>query len=104
MTVNAAPSAASGRLTITTIRIRARLGQGRCRGGRHDQGGLDTAATFAQNMPRAAGPGNGMIVRHGQLVHFWGDIDDSAPEVKSVTKSMGGIALGLAIDDGKLSR
>lgn len=69
------------------------------------QGGLDTAATFAQNVP--AGPnsaaGSGMIVRHGQLVHSWGDIDDSDPEVKSVTKSMGGIALGLAIDDGLLA-
>ncbi len=64
------------------------------------QGGLDTAATFAQNVP--AGPnadsGNGMIVRHGQLVHFWGDIDERK-EVKSVTKSMGGIVFGLAIDD-----
>ena len=68
-----------------------------------DQAGLDAAATFAQNTPAGAGPGNGMIVRHGQLVHFWGDIDDSAPEVKSVTKSMGGIALGLAIDDAKLA-
>jgi CubicO group peptidase (beta-lactamase class C family) len=67
------------------------------------QAGLDTAATFAQNTPTGAGPGNGMIVRHGQLVHFWGDIDNSSPEVKSVTKSMGGIALGLAIDDGKLA-
>lgn len=70
-----------------------------------NQAGLDTAAAFAQNVP--AGPnadaGSGMIVRHGQLVHSWGDIDNPGLEVKSVTKSMGGIALGLAIDDGKLS-
>jgi CubicO group peptidase (beta-lactamase class C family) len=68
-----------------------------------DQAGLTAAAQFAQNTPPGAGPGNGMIVRHGQLVTSWGDIDDSTPEVKSVTKSMGGIALGLAIDDGKLA-
>lgn len=69
------------------------------------QAGLDTAATFAQNVPPGpnAKPGSGMIVRHGELVHSWGDIDDSSPEMKSVTKSMGGIALGLAIDDGKLA-
>jgi Beta-lactamase class C and other penicillin binding proteins len=67
------------------------------------QAGLDAAAAFAQATPAGAGPGNGMIVRHGQLVAFWGDIDDSIPEVKSVTKSMGGIALGLAIDDAKLA-
>jgi CubicO group peptidase (beta-lactamase class C family) len=68
-----------------------------------NQTGLDAAAAFAQATPAGAGPGNGMIVRHGQLVHFWGDIDDSDPEVKSVTKSMGGIALGLAIDDAKVA-
>ncbi|HKQ14974.1 MAG TPA: serine hydrolase [Steroidobacteraceae bacterium] len=71
------------------------------------QAGLDTAATFAQNVPDTVvkdpvipgkEPGNGMIVRHGQLVHFWGDIDEKL-EVKSVTKSMGGIVLGLAFDE-----
>ena len=43
-----------------------------------------------------------MIVRHGQLVHFWGDIDERL-EVKSVTKSMGGIVLGLALDENKVA-
>ncbi len=64
------------------------------------QGGLDEAADFAQQVPAGAkaDSGNGMIVRHGQLVHFWGDIDERK-EVKSVTKSMGGIVFGLAIDD-----
>jgi CubicO group peptidase (beta-lactamase class C family) len=66
------------------------------------QAGLDTAATVAQTVPAGVDPGAGMIVRGGQLVHSWGDIDDSDPEVKSVTKSMGGIALGLAIDDGRV--
>lgn len=65
--------------------------------------GLQDAADFAQRVPTGTvgGGGNGMIVRHGQLVHSWGDIDDATRDVKSVTKSMGGIALGLAIRDGK---
>ena len=46
--------------------------------------------------------GNGMIVRHGQLVHFWGDIDEKL-DVKSVTKSMGGVVLGLAIKENKVA-
>jgi CubicO group peptidase (beta-lactamase class C family) len=68
-----------------------------------DQARLTEAQTFATTVPTGATPGNGMIVRHGQLVHFWGDIDDPIPDVKSVTKSMGGIALGLAIDEGKVA-
>jgi CubicO group peptidase (beta-lactamase class C family) len=69
-----------------------------------DQGGLDTAADFAQDVPDGpnADSGNGMVVRHGRLVHFWGDIDERL-EVKSVTKSMGGIVLGLAIDEDKVA-
>ena len=43
-----------------------------------------------------------MIVRHGQLVHFWGDID-VRKEMKSVTKSMGGTVLGLALDESKVT-
>jgi CubicO group peptidase (beta-lactamase class C family) len=64
---------------------------------------LDDAEAFAKTVPAGAVEGNGMIVRRGQLVHFWGDIDNAQPDVKSVTKSMGGIALGLAIDDGLLA-
>ncbi len=68
------------------------------------QGGLDTAAAFAQDVPDGAGAdsGAGMIVRHGQLVHWWGEID-KRQQMKSVTKSMGGIVLGLAIDQSKLT-
>jgi len=74
------------------------------------QAGLDTAATFAQDIPAgninpnlpAPDPGSGMIVRHGQLVHSWGDID-ARQEMKSVTKSMGGIAFGLALDANKVT-
>jgi len=43
-----------------------------------------------------------MVVRHGQLVHLWGDIDQRL-EMKSVTKSMGGILLGLALDANKIA-
>jgi CubicO group peptidase (beta-lactamase class C family) len=66
------------------------------------QSGLDTAATVATTVPTGVNPGSGMIVRHGQLVHSWGDID-ARKEMKSVTKSMGGITLGLAIDEGKVT-
>lgn len=69
-----------------------------------DQGGLDNAAAFAQAIPpgniaqdTTVKSGSGMIVRHGQLAHSWGDIDEKF-DMKSVTKSMGGIVLGLALD------
>jgi CubicO group peptidase (beta-lactamase class C family) len=39
----------------------------------------------------------GMIVRHGRIVRSWGDID-ARYDMKSTTKSIGGIALGLAKD------
>ena len=73
------------------------------------QAGLDTAAAFAQAIPAAniapgttVDPGSGMIVRHGQLVHSWGDIDKKQ-DMKSVTKSMGGIVFGLALDANKVA-
>ena len=43
-----------------------------------------------------------MIVRHGQLVHLWGEIDKLF-EMKSVTKSMGGVVFGLALDANKVA-
>lgn len=61
---------------------------------------LDQAAAYASSAP--SGAGAGMIVRHGRLVHSWGDID-LRYDLKSTTKSIGGIALGLAIDDSLLS-
>jgi CubicO group peptidase (beta-lactamase class C family) len=74
------------------------------------QGGLDQAALFAQTVPdtvrdpgsTAKSTGSGMIVRHGQLVHSWGDIDKTR-EMKSVTKSMGGIMLLLALDENQVA-
>lgn len=74
-----------------------------------DQGGLDNAAAFAQAIPpgniaqnTTVKSGSGMIVRHGQLAHSWGDIDEKF-DMKSVTKSMGGIVLGLAVDASKVA-
>ncbi|MDY0064756.1 MAG: serine hydrolase [Steroidobacteraceae bacterium] len=52
----------------------------------------------AQAYAEAAG-GSGMIVRGGRLVHSWGNIDERFAS-QSATKSIGGMALGLAIDDG----
>jgi len=60
------------------------------------QGGLDAAEDVAVAVPTGVNAGSGMIVRHGQLVHLWGDIDQKL-DMKSVTKSMGGVVLGLAI-------
>jgi CubicO group peptidase (beta-lactamase class C family) len=67
-----------------------------------NQGGLDEATRVATTVPTGVNPGSGMIVRHGQLVHSWGDIDQRL-EVKSVTKSMGGVVLGLALAANKVT-
>lgn len=48
------------------------------------------------------GGGSGVIVRNGRLVYQWGDIDQRL-EVKSSTKSIGGMVLGLALDDNRLA-
>ncbi|MGH8179182.1 MAG: PKD domain-containing protein [Steroidobacter sp.] len=42
--------------------------------------------------------GSGLIARKGRLVYSWGDIDDRYP-MKSTTKSVAGIALGLALSE-----
>lgn len=63
---------------------------------------LDQAATYAQTGGTAVAGSAGMIVRKGRLVHSWGNIDTRF-DMKSTTKSIGGIALGLAIDDGTLA-
>jgi CubicO group peptidase (beta-lactamase class C family) len=47
------------------------------------------------------GGGSGFITRHGRVVYTWGDTG-ALYTVKSATKSIGGIALGLALDDGRL--
>jgi CubicO group peptidase (beta-lactamase class C family) len=47
------------------------------------------------------GGGSGLIVRRGRVVYSWGNTA-ALYTVKSATKSIGGIALGLALDDGRL--
>jgi CubicO group peptidase (beta-lactamase class C family) len=47
------------------------------------------------------GGGSGFITRHGRVVYTWGDTA-ALYTVKSATKSIGGIALGLALDDGRV--
>lgn len=61
-----------------------------------DESGLREAEAYAL----AAG-GAGMIVRHGRLVHSWGDIDRRY-DLKSTTKSIAAIALALALDDERV--
>lgn len=74
-----------------------------------DAAKLQEAATYA-----LTGGGAGMVVRYGKLVHQWtdtkGDADpandfdiDDRVDIKSTTKSMGGIALGLALNDNLLA-
>jgi CubicO group peptidase (beta-lactamase class C family) len=47
------------------------------------------------------GGGSGFITRHGRVAYTWGDTA-ALYTVKSASKSIGGIALGLALDDGRL--
>ena len=63
-----------------------------------------TKLDAARNYSLAAGvTGNesGYIIRGGKLVYSWGD-PNARYEMKSTTKSMGGLALLLALDEGKL--
>ena len=43
--------------------------------------------------------GSGMVLRGGEKVYQWGDVE-KLYDVKSTTKSIGVVALGLAVDDG----
>ncbi len=47
------------------------------------------------------GGGSGMVIHHGKLVYFWGDLK-AKYDLKSSTKSIGVTALGLALKDGKV--
>jgi len=49
-----------------------------------------------------SGGGSGMITRHGRLVVLWGDVAERY-DLKSTSKSIGGIALGLALKDGRVT-
>jgi CubicO group peptidase (beta-lactamase class C family) len=57
--------------------------------------GMDSARLIEAETYAAGG--SGLIARGGKLVHKWGDIDTRF-DIKSATKSMGSIALGLALD------
>lgn len=69
-----------------------------------NQARLDEAQLYAETGGGVMQPAGsaGMIVRRGRLVHYWGEIDQRF-DLKSTTKSMGGIALGVAIDDGLIA-
>lgn len=64
--------------------------------------GMDEALLEQARVYAEGGGGSGVIVRHGRLVYSWGDID-TRYDVKSTTKSIGSIALGLALDEGRLA-
>lgn len=67
-----------------------------------DQALLDQAVSYAQTSGTVNATDNaGMIVRGGRMVAFWGDIDKRY-DMKSTTKSIGGMALGLAMKNGLL--
>lgn len=64
--------------------------------------GLDPAPlNQAESYALSAG-GAGMIVRSGFVVESWGNVHESF-ELKSATKSLGSMLLGLAIGDGLLA-
>jgi CubicO group peptidase (beta-lactamase class C family) len=61
-----------------------------------DPAKLDQARNYS-----LIGGGSGFITRHGRVVYTWGSTS-ALYTVKSATKSIGGVALGLALDDGRL--
>ena len=69
---------------------------------------LTTAETYSHSTGAQMTSGHqprtdaGYIIRHGKLVYKWGD-ETKLYEMKSTTKSMGGLALLLALDDGKVA-
>jgi CubicO group peptidase (beta-lactamase class C family) len=96
VTVNAATYPASDTANDTTdhgwTRVAAAADVGMT------QAGLDQAATYAQTAGSTKPGSAGMIVRRGRVVHSWGDIDERF-DMKSTSKSIGGMALGLALND-----
>ena len=63
---------------------------------------LAEAETYALTSGSAGGVGAGMIVRRGRLVRSWGSFDQRF-DMKSTTKSMGGMALGLALANNSVA-
>lgn len=64
--------------------------------------GMDAALLAQAETYALKAGGAGLISRYGRLVHSWGRIDDRY-DIKSSTKSIGGIALAFAIDDNLVS-
>lgn len=67
-----------------------------------NESALAEAESYALTAGSAAGLGAGMIVRKGRLVRAWGNFDQRY-DMKSTTKSMGGIALALALDNNMVA-
>lgn len=70
-----------------------------------DQAKLLEAETYSKTQALNTAEA-GFIVRGGKLVYQWGNAGagaDTRFEMKSTTKSMGGLALLLAVDEGKLA-
>src|SRR5882762_6106674 len=65
------------------------------------EAGFDPARLEAARDYALTAGGSGYITRHGKLVLTWGDARQLY-DLKSSTKSFGSIALGLAINDGKV--
>lgn len=63
--------------------------------------GLNSARLEAAREYAQSAGGSGSITRHGRLVMAWGDVRRRF-DLKSTTKSFGSIALGLAVQDGKV--
>jgi CubicO group peptidase (beta-lactamase class C family) len=61
---------------------------------------LAEAEAYATNIAPLTGAG--MIVKGGRVVHYWGNLD-TRYDVKSSAKSIGGMALGLALSDGLIA-
>jgi CubicO group peptidase (beta-lactamase class C family) len=66
------------------------------------EAGMDQAKLLEAEAYALTAGGSGLIVRGGRAVHSWGDIDQRY-DVKSTTKSIGGVALGIAIDEGRVA-
>ena len=63
---------------------------------------LDAARDYSMAAGGTTDTDSGYIIRNGHLVYKWGS-ETQLYEMKSTTKSMGGLALLLALDDGKLA-
>jgi CubicO group peptidase (beta-lactamase class C family) len=63
--------------------------------------GMDVAKLDQARDYSLIGGGSGLITRRGRVVYTWGDTARRY-DLKSAAKSIGSIALGLALDDGRL--